>query len=81
MHTHARRLRPKMNETTERYGVCDIIEEFLNNYRNEPCLGQLKSKLIEQYRKLEANANLDVVVKKMNALRTNDKENRKIGEL
>lgn len=84
-----------MNETSERHGVRDIVEEFINIYRNEPCLWQIKSKdyhhrdkknaaynkLIEQYRKLEPNANRDAVVKKLNALRTNyRKEKKKVEE-
>ncbi|KAF9802910.1 hypothetical protein SFRURICE_015507 [Spodoptera frugiperda] len=84
-----------MNETSERHGVRGIIEEFINIYRNEPCLWQIKSKdyhhrekknaaynkLIEQYRKLEPSANRDAVVKKLNALRTNyRKEKKKVEE-
>ncbi|GBP09543.1 hypothetical protein EVAR_76553_1 [Eumeta japonica] len=84
-----------MSETTERHGVRDIMEEFINIYRNEPCFWKIKStdyhhrdkknaaynKLIEQYRKLEPNANRDVVVKKFNALGTNyRKEKRNVEE-
>lgn len=84
-----------MSEITEKIGVREIMKEFINIYRNEPCLWEIKSKdyrdrnkkaaaydkLIQQYRKLESKANRDVIVKKLNILRTNyRKEKRKVEE-
>nr|CAH7739455.1 unnamed protein product [Callosobruchus chinensis] len=69
------------------------MEEFINVYRNKPCIWQIKNKdyhnrenraaaynkLIEQYKKIEPNASRDIVVKKINGLRTNyHKEKKKV---
>lgn len=86
---------PKMTTRDEMHGVREILEEFINIYRNEPCLWQIKNqdyhnrdkktaaynKLIAQYKKIEPNANRDMIVKKMNGLRTNyRKEKKKVEE-
>lgn len=81
--------------TSGRHGVRDNLEEFINIYRNEVSLWQIKNKdyhnrdkktaaynkLIEQYKKIEPNANRDMIVKKLNGLRTNyRKEKKKVEE-
>lgn len=86
-----------MTEDYERLGlgVRAILEKIINIYRSEPCLWQIKNKdyhdrgkknaaykkLIVEYRKLEPNANREVIVRKLNSLRTNyRKERRKVEE-
>ncbi|XP_026481177.1 uncharacterized protein LOC113387989 [Ctenocephalides felis] len=71
------------------------MEVFIEIYRNEPCLWQVKSaayhdknfknsaydKLVEQYKYIEPSANRNLIVKKINSLHTNyKKENKKIDE-
>lgn len=68
----------------DRNGHRDQLEEFIQCYRSETCLWQTKSKdyhdrnkknaaynrLVEKYKIIDPNANRDIVVKKINNLRT-----------
>ncbi|PZC70968.1 hypothetical protein B5X24_HaOG214512 [Helicoverpa armigera] len=68
-----------------------ILEDFIEIYRSNPCLWQIKNKdyhnrdkkeaayklLIEKLRIIEPDANKDVVVKKINNLRSNVRKEKK----
>ncbi|XP_050676765.1 uncharacterized protein LOC126973481 isoform X1 [Leptidea sinapis] len=68
-----------------------ILEDFIEMYRSNPCLWQIKNKdyhnrdkkeaayklLIEKLREIEPGANKDVVVKKINNLRSNVRKKKK----
>ncbi|XP_050665459.1 uncharacterized protein LOC126965743 [Leptidea sinapis] len=68
-----------------------ILEDFIEMYRSNPCLWQIKNKdyhnrdkkeaayklLIEKLREIEPGANKDVVVKKINNLRSNVRKEKK----
>lgn len=67
-----------MSEEDQRSGHREQLEDFIQSYRNEPCLWQTESKyyhdrnrkdtaynrLIEKYKLIGPSANRDVVVKK-----------------
>lgn len=69
----------------------EILEEFIQIYQSEPCLWRIKSKeyhdkakrdaaynkLLEKYKLIDPNADRDVVVKKINTLRTNYRREKK----
>lgn len=84
-----------MTNHYESYGFRRILEEFIDTYRNQPCLWQMKhedyhnrekktnayNKLIVLYKKIEPKADRDTIVKKINALRTTyRKEKKKVEE-
>ncbi|KAL4720912.1 hypothetical protein ACJJTC_005651 [Scirpophaga incertulas] len=68
-----------------------ILEDFIEIYKSNPCLWQIKNKdyhnrdkkeaayklLIEKIKKIEPDANKDVVVKKKNNLRSNVRKEKK----
>lgn len=68
-----------------------ILEDFIEMYRSNPCLWQIKNDdyhnrdkkeaayklLIEKLREIEPDANKDVVVKKINNLRSNVRKEKK----
>lgn len=68
-----------------------ILKEFIEIYRNNPCLWEIKNKdyhnrdkkeagyklLAEKLREIEPDANRDAVVKKINNLRSNIRKERK----
>nr|CAH7746859.1 unnamed protein product [Callosobruchus chinensis] len=61
-------------------GVRDIMAEFINIYRNEPCIWQIKNDYHNREKRAAAyNKFRDMVVKKINGLRTNyPKEKKKV---
>lgn len=73
----------------------DVLEEFIQIYRNETCLWNVKNKdyhnrdkrsaayckLIEKLKEIEPNADRDMVTKKINSFRTAfKKEEHKVAE-
>ncbi|KAK5644786.1 hypothetical protein RI129_006086 [Pyrocoelia pectoralis] len=83
--------------TTEvKKGNREILEDFIEIYRSEPCLWNIKAKdyhnkikkenayrrLIEKLKEIDGNCNKDKVVKKINSLRTNHrKEKKKVDDI
>ncbi|XP_023288149.1 uncharacterized protein LOC111673968 [Orussus abietinus] len=79
----------------EHFGFREHLEEFIRAYRNEPCLWMTKSKdyhdrnkkdaaygrLIETYKAIDPHANREIVVKKINNLRTTYKKELKKQQL
>ncbi|GBP23656.1 hypothetical protein EVAR_80273_1 [Eumeta japonica] len=69
-------------------GIRELLEEFIQCYKNEVCLWKKKSKdyhdrnkknaaydrLINKYKPIDPNANRETVVKKINNLRTSYKK-------
>lgn len=69
----------------------ELLEEFIRAYQSHPCLWRIKSpeyhdrtkkdaaydRLLNKYRLIDNNADKDVVVKKLNALRTNYRREKK----
>nr|XP_023026004.1 uncharacterized protein LOC111514011 [Leptinotarsa decemlineata] len=69
----------------------ELLEDFIREYQNHPCLWHVKSKdyhnkakrdaayniLVEKYKLIDANADKDTVVKKMNSFRTNYRREKK----
>lgn len=68
-----------------------LLEDFIREYHNHPCLWKIKSKdyhdkskrdaayneLLKKYILIDPDANKDVVVKKINAFRTNYRREKK----
>ncbi|CAH2096532.1 unnamed protein product [Euphydryas editha] len=77
--------------SNKRRGYREVLEEFINIYRSEPCLWQMKNKeyhnrkkktiaynkLINQLKEIEPSANREMVVKKINGLRTTYRKEKK----
>lgn len=69
----------------------ELLEDFIRAYESQPCLWRVKSKdyhdkawrdaaynmLLKKYRLIDANAEKDAVVKKINAFRTNYRREKK----
>ncbi|CAK1597311.1 unnamed protein product [Parnassius mnemosyne] len=78
-----------MSQNTARYR--EVLCDFINIYRNEPCLWQIKNKLyhsrdkrnaaldklVAKYKEVEESADRETVLKKINSLRTNYKKEKK----
>lgn len=83
----AHRFRGNMSED-ERGGHREQLQDFIENYRNEICLWKTTCKdyhdrnkknaaynrLVEKYKSIDPNATRDIVVKKINNLRTTYKK-------
>lgn len=75
-------------EESQSSGHRELLEDFIEAYRNEPCLWQTKSKeyhdrtkkdaaykrLLGIYKSIDAKATRDTVVKKINNLRSSYKK-------
>lgn len=69
----------------------ELLEEFIRQYQNQPCLWQIKSPeyhdrakrdaayniLLNKYRSIAKNADKDAVIKKINSFRTNYRREKK----
>lgn len=69
----------------------ELLEEFIREYQNQPCLWRIKSSeyhdrakkdaaydiLLSKYRLIDNNADKDAVIKKINAFRTNYRREKK----
>ncbi|KAJ8946647.1 hypothetical protein NQ314_008819 [Rhamnusium bicolor] len=75
-------------EESQSGGLRELLEDLIEAYRNEPCLWQTKMKeyhdrnkkdaayrrLLEIYKSIDAKATRDIVVKKINNMRTSYKK-------
>lgn len=69
----------------------DLLEDFILEYKNHPCLWRIKSKeyhdkqkrdaaynaLLLKYKQIDPNADKDIVAKKINSMRTNYRREKK----